>query len=185
MLTEWKRIKTNTKKFGLYKVIQDTVQLENAQIRQFSYIHYNHNGVCILPVLTNGDLVLIRQYRHALGSIQIEAPAGMIEDGEEPTATAVRELREETGLVAKELVDCGFIYPSPGSTNERMYLYIAYCEDLRDSSQELDPSENIEILSLSQEEVTNLIKENILNHAAARVLFYKHVLGLISTKGRE
>ena len=105
--------------------------------------------------------------------MQIEVPAGMIDQGETPMEAALRELKEETGLSAREIVDCGFLYASAGSTTEKMYLFIAYCDDETISTEGLHFSEKIDVEFFSIEQVQKLIDENQINHSALQVLFYR------------
>ena len=83
------------------------------------------NAVAILPRCEDSSWLLIRQYRFAIDSHIFEAPAGTMEPGEEPDETARRELIEETGFEAGTLIDRGFIYTTPGFTDERIYLFEA------------------------------------------------------------
>ena len=80
---------------------------------------YHPDSVAILPLEDNGDVVMVRQYRSAAGRELLELPAGVIEGDEPPVDAARRELREETGLDARELVELGSFFASPGSMTER------------------------------------------------------------------
>jgi ADP-ribose pyrophosphatase len=83
------------------------------------------NAVAILPQCEDSSWLLIRQYRFAIGSYILETPAGTMEPGESPDETAGRELIEETGFEAGTLIDRGFIYTTPGFTDEKIYLFEA------------------------------------------------------------
>lgn len=103
------------------------------------------SGVCILPLIdgANGpQTVLIRQFRPATGSMQVELPAGAIDEGEQPAQAAARELTEETGYMASELVDLGPFHPSPGATAETIHLFLARCGE-RAGEAAPDASEDI------------------------------------------
>ncbi len=85
-----------------------------------------HGGaVCVLPVTEKGRALLVRQFRYPAGTELLEAPAGRLEKGENPLSAAKRELLEETGCVAENWTDLGFIYPTAGYSTERIYLYLA------------------------------------------------------------
>ena len=85
-----------------------------------------HPGaVAIVPVRPNGDVLLVRQYRHAVRSDLWEIPAGKLEPGEDPLACAQRELREETGYKAADWTRLCTFYTSPGFSNERITLFHA------------------------------------------------------------
>jgi ADP-ribose pyrophosphatase len=86
-----------------------------------------HPGAsAVVAVDDAGDVVLIRQYRHAAGGYVWELPAGVLDQADEPPVDcAARELREETGLVAADLVALGTIFTTPGFTDERIHLFLA------------------------------------------------------------
>jgi len=86
---------------------------------------YHPDSVAILPLEDNGDIVMVRQYRSAAGRELLELPAGVIEGDEPPIEAARRELREETGLDATELVALGSFFASPGSMTERLHAFLA------------------------------------------------------------
>lgn len=94
-------------------------------------------AVCVLPVDKDGNVYLVRQYRHPIGEDLLEAPAGLMEKGETPLQAAARELREETGAEG-ELIPLGEFLPTPGYCEELIYLFLAKVE----SFGETDPDED-------------------------------------------
>lgn len=105
-------------------VCVDRVELENGRtsVREIC----NHpGGVGVLPLTDDGDVVLVQQFRYAYGEELWEIPAGKLEPSEDPLVCGVRELKEETGYSAQEMIPLGCIYPSPGYVDERLYLYLA------------------------------------------------------------
>lgn len=114
-------------------------------------------AVAILPV-EGGDCYLLRQYRFAVDDYIYEAPAGTIDEGEEPHETAYRELIEETGMKAETFVPKGWIYPSPGYTDERIWLYLA--EGLSPCSDyQMDDDEVIEVVRVPVGDVKAMIED--------------------------
>ncbi len=103
-------------------------------------------GACILPVHENGDVTLIRQFRHAVGGTIWEVPAGRIDDGESPVETALRELKEETGLYSEKIEKLGEFLPTPGFCSEVVHLYIA--RNLIECGQQLEEDEYLEVVRL-------------------------------------
>ncbi len=93
-------------------------------------------GVAVLPLHSDGTVTLIRQLRPAVDSVMMELPAGRLSPGEEPAACGLRELAEETGLIAGSLVPLGFIHPSPGVFDEMIHLFLATGLIQVDASQE-------------------------------------------------
>lgn len=82
-------------------------------------------GVAVLPLHDDGTVTLIRQLRPAVDAVMLELPAGRLSPGEEPAACGLRELAEETGLVAEQLASLGIIHSSPGVFDEVIHLYLA------------------------------------------------------------
>jgi ADP-ribose pyrophosphatase len=116
-----------------------------------------HPGsVGILPVLENGDLIFVKQFRYVIGSDLLEIPAGTIEEGESPEECATRELLEETGYQAGRLDLLSSFYTSPGYSNEFMWLFKA--TDLRSGEAKPMADESIEIKVVSLGEALSLIK---------------------------
>lgn len=141
-----------------------------------------HPFVCVLPVVDAGTpdarLVLVRQFRYAVDDWQLEPPAGGIEDGEEPAHAALRELREESGLLVDELVDLGWVYPSGGSTDERSYLFAARCS--RRVSTEFDKGEQIETVYASRAQMEELLTNGTYAHAVTYAAWHRlAALGLL------
>ena len=85
-----------------------------------------HGGsVVIIPVDEKGNVLLVRQYRHATGGDLLELPAGTLDNGEDPEVCAAREIREETGMAASTLTKVGDFYLAPGYSTEFMHVYLA------------------------------------------------------------
>src|SRR6478609_1700861 len=101
-----------------------------------------HPGsVAILPITTTGEILLIRQYRYAVGREMLEIPAGLLEPGETPESAARRELREETGHDAGELRRVTSCFPAAGFSNERQTRFLA--TNCTPVTHEADPDEGI------------------------------------------
>ena len=127
----------------LLDVRRDKVILPNGDngIREW----INHPGaVCCIPILPNGKIALIRQYRYSVRKMMIELPAGKLDKNEAPEDCAIRELEEEIGYKAKKLTFLTNIHPAIGFANEKMWLYLA--EDLKKTKQKLDLDEFLEII---------------------------------------
>jgi ADP-ribose pyrophosphatase len=133
-----------------------------------------HPGaVTILPILEQGEIVLIRNQRYAVGTALWELPAGTIEIGEEPEETAARELEEESGYRATTLLPLTQFFTSPGISNEIMYTYIA--KGLSYIGQRLDNGEEIEVEVYTWSQIDEMIKSGKICDAKTLVtlLYYR------------
>ncbi len=119
-------------------------------------------GVGIVPVL-DGRVVLIRQYRIAVGETVLEIPAGKLEPGDEPVERAQLELREETGYRAGRLVPVGMIFASAGYTSERIHLFLAF--DLAFAGQALEYDERITPAEFALEDLKRMLQEHAITDA--------------------
>lgn len=114
-------------------------------------------GVAVLPLHDDGTVTLIRQLRPAVDAVMLELPAGRLSPGEEPAACGLRELAEETGLVAARLAPLGFIYSSPGVFDEVIRLYLATGLTQAEASQE--EYEDIESVRLPLAEAVRMARD--------------------------
>ena len=123
-----------------------------------------HPGAsAVVPFVSDEDIVLIRQYRHAAGGRILEVPAGKLDPGETPDVCAARELEEETGLRAGRLETLGWIFTTPGFTDEKIFLYAAF--DLQEVGARPEEDEHIECLRISLAEALELIWRGELTDA--------------------
>ena len=128
------------------------------------------NAVAILP-LNDERCKLLKQYRYAIDQYIYEAPAGTIEPGEDPLKTAHRELIEETGFSAGTIIQKGFIYTTPGYTDEKIYLFEA--RDLLPSREyEKDDDEIIDVVDIATKDLAAMIHEGTIVDAKTICLIY-------------
>ncbi len=111
--------------------------------KETSEIVTHPSAVCVVPMTTDGHVMLVRQYRKAAEAFLLEAPAGKMEPGEPPDVTAIRELEEEIGHTAGHLKSLGGFFVAPAYCTQFMHSYLA--TDLRQSSRESDEDEFIEV----------------------------------------
>ncbi len=113
-------------------------------------------GVAVLPLHDDGTVTLIRQLRPAVDAVMLELPAGRLSPGEEPAACGLRELAEETGLVAARLAPLGFIHSSPGVFDEVIHLYLGTGLSQAEANQE--EYEDIESVRLPLAEAVRMAR---------------------------
>src|SRR6185312_9027094 len=117
-----------------------------------------HRGaVALVPMVDEDRVCLVRNDRYAVGKTLLEVPAGTIDPGESPDATAGRELAEETGYVAGRIVRLREWWVSPGVMSERMYLYL--CTDLRAGPTRHQPDERLEPVVVAWDEAMAMVRD--------------------------
>ena len=122
-----------------FTIRRDTLKTPDARVTKFDIIEH-HGSVVIIPIDKDGNLLFVRQYRHATGGELLELPAGTLEDSQEkPESCAAREIREETGFAAGELTRIGEFYLAPGYSTEFMVVFLA--TDLRHAPLQADADE--------------------------------------------
>jgi ADP-ribose pyrophosphatase len=129
-----------------------------------------HPGaVCVVALLDDGNVILVRQYRHAAGQELLEICAGGLNAGEDPVEAAIRELEEETGYRAARMVERARFWTTPGFTTEFMYLYEA--TELAKTKINPDEDESIEVEVVTPQEALLMIDDGRIQDA-------KSILGL-------
>jgi ADP-ribose pyrophosphatase len=131
-----------------------------------------HPGACaIVPLQPNGDVVLLRQYRHAVRETLWEVPAGKLDPGESLESCALRELREETGYAAGRLIALGHICVTPGYSDERIHLFAA-C-DLRAGDPSLSANESIVSTHMPFEQALRMAEEGEISDAKSAIALFR------------
>jgi ADP-ribose pyrophosphatase len=150
-------IKSNTIHNGKVLTLRvGDVRLDDNSVAQREVIEHS-GGVAIVPVL--GDsVILIRQYRISIGRKIIEIPAGRLDDHETPEECAHRELEEEIGYKANQLVRGTTFFSAVGYSNEKTHIFFAF--DLEKTEQNLEWDERIEIIKLSLQEIEEKLSRN-------------------------
>ena len=137
-------------------VRRDRVLLPNGNQVDLDLVRHP-GATAIVPLLADGTVVLVRQYRHATGGWLLEIPAGKLGPGEAPEACARRELAEETGLFGGELYPLGPVWMTPGFCDERIWLYLA--RGVEQGEQRLEPDEALELVRLPFAEAVRRARE--------------------------
>lgn len=148
----------------------DTVRINNRKVVREVVEHLGASAV--LPITPDGKILLVSQYRHAVGTELLEIPAGTLKPGESPEECAIRELREETGGIALKLNYLTTLYPSPGYSDEFINLYVAEIEEIVE--QKTEPDEEIRVITLTMDEAIKMIQERKIRDA-------KTIAGLLLT----
>jgi ADP-ribose pyrophosphatase len=156
----------------LLSIRLDTVALPNGEIANREIVE--HPGAVAIVAVEDGQVLLVRQYRHAVGDISLELPAGCLDKpGEEVAVAAARELREETGRSAATLAYLGQFHASPGFTNETTHLFAA--EGLTNVGGSPDDDEFLEVVKVPLAEALAMARRGSIRDAKtiAGLLWYQ------------
>lgn len=145
-----------------FSVRKDRVRLPDE--REASLDIVVHTGaVTLVPVDDQGQVLFVRQYRHAAGKEILELPAGTIDPGEEPLVCALREIREETGMAAEKMELLGDFFLAPGYSTEHMYVYLA--TGLREDPLQQDEDEFLSVEKISLDQAFEMAETGALEDA--------------------
>jgi ADP-ribose pyrophosphatase len=157
------------------KVWRDDVELPNG-FRSFREYIKHPGAAMIIPRTANGKYLMVHQYRHAVGQVFLEFPAGKTDRGETTEQTAARELQEEVGFKPGKLTLLTHIHPVIGYSNEKIDLYLA--EELTPAPAMQDPDEVLDIVELSLDEIAEKIWNNELTDVKTQIgafWLFKHM----------
>jgi len=147
----------------------DTIQQPSGRTTIREVVHHP-GGVTAVPVLNDGRLLLIRQFRYPIGKFILELPAGKLDSGQPPLETMARELEEETGYRAEQLNYVFSFYTTPGISDERIHFFVA--RGLNPCAQRLEEGEHITVEAFTPEECLEKIK-------AGEISDGKTILGIL------
>ena len=151
---------------GFLQVHRDDVRLPDGSAATREYIQHP-GAVAVIPVLDDGRLVLVRQYRYPVAKVLLEFPAGKLEFGEATLVCAQRELAEETGYSATEWAFAGEIHNAAAYSSESIWLWFA--RGLVPGPQALDTGEFVEVARLSESELDALALRGELPDVKTRI----------------
>jgi ADP-ribose pyrophosphatase len=159
----------------MIQVVVDKVRLPNGKEANREVV--KHPGAVAVLALEGDQILFVRQYRHPVGEVLLELPAGKLEAGETAQYCAERELHEETGLAAERWTALGKTVVSPGFTNEVIHLFKA--EGLRDADgSATDPDEFIDLERMTLPEALAAIKDGRIVDAKTQVALLMMAAGI-------
>lgn len=161
-MTKIKKLKTEIIGEGRFLKLYKDTYLQNDKERQYEYLK---RGEAVAVAAIKDDIIyLTKQYRHPLGKEHIALPAGMVEENENPKETAIRELREEVGLLAENVEHIFTLDKDSGVSDATIHCYIAI--DVEEVGQQLEETEEgLEVIKCPIEEVMNLISTGKITSA--------------------
>ena len=160
---------------------KDTCSMPNGHVVPEYYVLEYPNWVNVVALTAEGQFILVRQYRHGIANVVLEIPGGVIDEGELAEDAARRELLEETGYQFESFEKLCELFPNPATSNNITTSYLATGGVLV-QEQKLDSQEEIQVLTVSADELKKLLFTNQFGQALhSSALFYAlERLGLIS-----
>lgn len=158
----------------LINVTLDNVELCNGKTSSREVV-YHPGGVCVLPYIKDTDeILLVKQFRYPYRKVLLEVPAGKVEPNEDTLNTAKRELQEETGAIGENYKSLGIVYPSPGYSAEKIYIYS--CEVKQIGETNFDEDEFLNVQRIKLQDILNMISNNQIHDAKTQVAVLKFAL---------
>lgn len=146
----------------------DQVILPNGKPATREYLHHP-GAIAAVPVLDNGQIVLVKQFRYPTGRVLLEIPAGKLEAAEDLEDCVRRELTEEIGYEPELIVHLASVWTTPGFTDEIIHLYLA--KGLKPLRRQMDSDEFLEVVTMSKEELfKHLYEEQLIDGKTALAL---------------
>ena len=148
----------------------DEIELPDGQ-RGIREIVEHSGGVCVAAMTEDKELYFVRQYRYPYKRVLLELPAGKLEKGEDPLEAGKRELEEECGVVADEVISLGTVYPTVAYCSEIIYLFAA--KGLRSTKQHLDEGEFLDVEKISIEKAVEMVMNGEISDSKTVALVLK------------
>lgn len=150
------------RKGRVFDFYAENITLPNGATLDMDIIRHP-GAAAIVPLMADGSVLLLKQYRHAVGGFIWEIPAGTLEPGEDALPCAQRELTEETGYTARNFERLAVITPLPAYSDERIYLYLA--TGLDPSKQNLDADELLSVHQIALQQAVQMIADGKIQDA--------------------
>jgi 8-oxo-dGTP pyrophosphatase MutT (NUDIX family) len=167
-LTSWKILESN---YARPRYRFDQIELPNGKTFEAVALEFR-SWASVLALTKNQEVVLVKQFRHAAQAVVWEFPGGVVDDGETPLEGARRELAEETGYTAANLIEVGRFYPNPALQTNFMYAYLAFDAE-KTGVQHLDDAEDIEVHLVPLDELIAMTQRGeFCNGLQVAVLFH-------------
>lgn len=148
----------------------DDIELPDGK-RAIREIVEHSGGVCVAAMTEDRQLYFVRQYRYPYKKVILELPAGKLEKGEDPLKAGIRELEEECGVVADEIISLGTVYPTVAYCSEIIYLYAA--KGLKKTNQHLDADEFLSVEKISLDEAVEMVMNNEISDSKTVAIVLK------------
>ncbi len=182
-LRRWERLeKGSPVDYRVFRIREDRVRSPRTGRDHRVVVLEAPNWVNVVAVTEEREVVLVRQFRHGIESVTLEIPGGAVDpEDASPLAAAKRELREETGYVARSWKALGLVEPNPAIQSNRCWTFLA--EGARLAGEiDPDPGEELEVVLVPERSLESLAQRGVIRHALVIAAFYWKGLG--ETKSR-
>ncbi len=173
MIKPWPKLSsTILGDYRIFRLRQDAAVSPRTGREHAFYVLEATDWVNVIPLTAEGQVVMVRQYRHGTGTITLELPAGMADhDGETAADAAARELREETGYVAREIVHLGSVEPNPAFLDNQCHSFLAR-DVVKTHAPSFDGGEDIAIELVPLAAIPGMIASGLITHSLTICAFY-------------
>jgi ADP-ribose pyrophosphatase len=172
MIKPWECIRSRPRdSFRVFSIRTDTALSPRTGTEHDFHIIESEDWINVIPLIADHHVVMIKQYRHGARQVTLEIPGGLVDPGDTPERAAARELLEETGYQAEELVQIGVVNPNPALFNNCCYTYVARNVKKIDDPTP-DQAEDIEAVLIPLPDIPKLIQTGEIDHAMVITAFY-------------
>ena len=163
------------KSYRVFSLRTDRARSPRTRQEHDFFVLESSSWVNVIPITPQEKVVLVRQYRHGIRDITLEIPGGLVESHDTPKEAARRELYEETGYRASEIIPLGSVHPNPAIQNNICCTFLAK-NAFPAGDQQQDEKEDIEVMLRPLTEIPGLIKGGRITHALVLSAFYRFFL---------
>lgn len=158
--------------FRIFRIRADSSRSPRTGSLHRFFVLESPDWVNVIPLTPEGNVVMIRQFRHGTEDVTLEVPGGMVDaEDDDPSVSAARELREETGYAAEEVIRLGSVAPNPAFLNNRCHSYLAR-NVRRVTEPQLDGAEDIAFEEIPLADIPALIRDGAITHSLTIAAFY-------------
>lgn len=175
MVEDWEKLDSEEiANFRIFKMRRDKRRSPRTGAEHSFFVLESPDWVNVVPLTPDNQVVMIHQFRHGTAEVTLEIPGGMVDANDDDPAESVRrELLEETGYAAEEIIHIGTVHPNPAFLNNRCHTYLALNARWQQPPQ-FDGSEDIEVELVPLADVPELIGNGRITHALVVAAFYHY-----------